>query len=65
MIYIWEFAQGSFLNVAWKNAANQFNQNVDYLYYDNLKNILSASPQNSLSVKLIYYLDYLTLRKKR
>lgn len=65
LLYIWQFAQGSFINVSWKNAADAYDQSVSYRYYHNLRTILGASPQNNLSVKFIYYLDYLSLKKPK
>ena len=64
MIYTWEFAPGSFINIAWKNAAEVSDQFVDNKYYHNLRNTLNTPQQNTFSIKLIYYLDYLSLRGK-
>ncbi|KAA9339223.1 carbohydrate binding family 9 domain-containing protein [Hymenobacter busanensis] len=66
-VYSWWFAPGSQVSVVWKNAgstsllANQ----ATPLYFDNLSNTINTPHSNSVSVKLIYYLDYLALRKKR
>ncbi len=65
MIYTWQFAPGSFINVNWKTFADSFDRTVIDKYYDNLGNILDRSQNQSFSVKVIYYLDYLTLRKKK
>ena len=64
MIYIWQFAPGSFINIAWKNAAALFDQDVQDKYFANLGNTMEKPQQNSLSLKVIYYLDYLKLKKK-
>ena len=64
MIYTWQFAPGSFINIAWKNAGALFDQEVRDKYFDNFANTLSNPQQNTLSVKVIYYLDYLKLKKK-
>jgi hypothetical protein len=34
-------------------------------FFDNLRNTLDSPADNSLSVKLLYYLDYLYLKKRR
>ena len=65
MIYTWEFAAGSFINIAWKTNTEQYDQMVHYKYYPNLRNTINDPQQNSFSVKVIYYLDYLTLKGKR
>ncbi len=58
MSYSWRFAPGSELSVVWKNAVyNQQEESVSG-YYDNLKSTLSAPGTNSLSVKVLYYIDY-------
>lgn len=65
MNYTWQFAPGSFLNAGWKNAAELFNQLVQDRYYTNLRNTLSEPQQNIFSVKVIYFLDYLNLQRRR
>jgi hypothetical protein len=65
MVYTWEFAQGSFINIAWKNAGQIFDQNVNDKYYRNLNYTLDSPHDNNLSVKVIYYLDYLTFKNRK
>jgi len=73
MIYIWNFAPGSEINIVWKNAINTYEepemvnsivQDIETDYFNNLNNILNAPAVNSFSIKLLYYLDYQYLRKK-
>ena len=65
MILRWEFAPGSELAVAWKNAVLSYNESaVTENYFDNLQNTIESPADNSLSVKLLYYLDYLYLKKR-
>ncbi len=64
-LYTLEFTPGSFLNIAWKQQGVYEDDNTNYLYTRNFAKTI-AGPQNyNLSVKLIYYLDYNTLRKKK
>ena len=65
MVYTWQFAQGSFINITWKNAGFVYNQNVRNKYYGNLTETIESPHQNNLSLKVIYFLDYLTLKKSR
>ncbi len=65
MVYTWQFAQGSFINVGWKNSADSYDRNVSRKYYYNLNEMLSNAQQNSLSVKVIYFLDYATFKANR
>ena len=65
MVYTWQFAPGSFFNAVWKNATFHSSNLVDERYFDNLQNTLQADQNNNISVKVIYFLDYLQLKKKR
>ena len=64
MVYTWQFALGSFINIVWKNAIGTQDLDVQNPYFKNLGNTLSAPQLNSLSLKVIYFLDYLQLKKK-
>ncbi len=63
MVYSWEFAPGSELSIVWKNSIES---DEDFLvpgYYDNFKETLKSPHLNSFSIKLLYYLDYLYLKR--
>lgn len=62
MVYTWQFAPGSFLNVVWKNATFHWSDVSDRNYFDNLENTLQADQNNNLSLKVIYFFDYLQLK---
>lgn len=64
MVYTWQFGPGSFINVGWKNTGELYNQNVLDKYYNNLDKTLSTPQLNNFSIKVIYFLDYLSLKKK-
>ena len=63
-VYTLQFAPGSFINLVWKNAIYTNNDQVQYRYMKNFDQTISAPQNNNFSVKVIYYLDYLTLKKK-
>ena len=63
-VFTWQFAPGSFLNLVWKDAAYDFNRTVSEGYFKNFNNTMKADDNNNISVKVIYFLDYLTLKKK-
>ena len=66
MLLRWEFAPGSELAFAWKNAILTKQDNLNYThYFDNLKKTLESPADNSLSLKFLYYLDYQYLKKKK
>jgi hypothetical protein len=62
MVYTWEFAPGSFLNIVWKNAAQNNTNQVETHYFKNLTNTIDEGSNNNLSLKVIYFLDYLKLK---
>ena len=64
-VYAWWFAPGSQISVVWKNAGSTFLQANDATpqFFDNLSNTINTPHNNSVSVKVLYYLDYLALRK--
>ena len=64
MIFTWNFAPGSELDCAWKNVALTDQSAYVYNYWNNLHNSL-RNQTNSLSVKVLYYIDYNKLKKKQ
>ena len=65
MVYNWVFAPGSQLSIVWKNPIFNENENVDLNYFKNTNDLTSQSATNSLSFKLLYYLDYNKVRRKK
>ncbi|HEX4958998.1 MAG TPA: DUF5916 domain-containing protein, partial [Lacibacter sp.] len=64
MVYTWQFAPGSFLNVVWKNSIFTQDSFIEQNYFKNFGNTLESDQNNNLSMKVIYFLDYLQLKKK-
>jgi hypothetical protein len=62
-VYTWQFAPGSFINIVWKNSITGFDDAVQDSYFKNFSNTVSASQNNNLSLKIIYFLDYLNIKK--
>ena len=59
----WWFAPGSQLSLVWKNAIeNEDNVLINH-WRDNIEESFSLLQQNSVSLKVVYYLDYLYLTK--
>ena len=65
MVYSWRFAPGSELNIVWKNAIGAFDNNVVTNYFKNVSNTLEAPQNNSISLKVLYFFDYLQLHKRK
>ncbi|HET9571699.1 MAG TPA: DUF5916 domain-containing protein [Bacteroidales bacterium] len=59
----WVFAPGSEMVAAWKNGGEDFQYDVVDSYAENLKQSMEH-PMNSFSLKLLYYIDYNTLKNK-
>ena len=70
MVYTWQFAQGSFVNIVWKNINENFQRDFEKDYFNNFSKTIGRNGYNnltqfnSLSVKVIYFLDYLTMKNK-
>ena len=62
-VYTWQFAPGSFINVVWKDQGVLFNSDSQSGYFNNFDKTFSEPQNNNLSVKIIYYLDYLDFKK--
>ena len=62
MVYTWQFAPGSFMNLIWKNNIAKFDQGTNVLhgdnYFNNFGQTLDAPQTNNLTLKVIYFIDY-------
>jgi hypothetical protein len=64
MVYSWQVAPGSFFTAVWKN---QIYSSADYAqkeFMENLSNTFNENGTNSLTLKLVYYIDIAYFRKK-
>ncbi|HNW72151.1 MAG TPA: DUF5916 domain-containing protein [Bacteroidales bacterium] len=61
--FVWYFAPGSELSVVWKNNINTLNELSLLNYWDDLTGTLNSPQTNSFSVKVLYYIDYLNIKK--
>ena len=59
----WWFAPGSQISIVWKNGIDNLEDELTYHWINNIQNSFNISQQNSLSLKIVYYLDYLYLIK--
>jgi hypothetical protein len=64
MNYLWRFAPGSELSLVWKNAIYTNETDIINSFLDNLNNTFESSQINSISLKILFYLDYQYLVKK-
>ncbi|TND10072.1 MAG: hypothetical protein FD123_754 [Bacteroidetes bacterium] len=63
MVYKWIFAPGSTLSIAWKQNILKEDPQIDYNFIHNLSGTVQAPQYNSISVRVLYYLDYLYIKK--
>ncbi|HPH83928.1 MAG TPA: DUF5916 domain-containing protein [Ferruginibacter sp.] len=64
ILYTWQFAQGSFINIAYKDISDDFTRTFEKSYFKNFSNTINKPRFSSVSVKVIYFLDYFTAKKK-
>jgi len=65
MLFRWIFAPGSELSLAWKNSIFDEKERVTTDYFENIDNTFHADKTNSISLKVLYYLDYNMLRRNK
>ena len=61
--FAWNFAPGSELSVVWKNAIYTNDQDMINNYFRELDRTINSPQTNSFSVRFLYYLDYIYLKK--
>ncbi len=64
MVFNWQFAQGSFFSIVWKDIGESFNREFESNYTKNLGNTVKGDQFNSISLRVIYFIDYLTAKNK-
>ena len=63
VVYTWRFAPGSELSLVWKNSIWSEGDVIIRSGLDNFAELLSMPQTNSISLKILYYLDYQNFRK--
>jgi len=64
LVYSWEFLPGSWFTAAWK-WNNFHSEDPIFEYGRSLINVLDQEAINRFSIKLLYYLDYQDLKRKK
>jgi hypothetical protein len=67
LVFSWMFAPGSTLSLVYKNIIENELEEVNAFqsYGENLERIINDPQTNSLSLKLVYYLDYQMIKSSR
>lgn len=63
LLFRWVFYPASELNLVWKNSIFSAEESVDNNYWTTLNNTLNNGPFNTISLKVIYWLDAQYLKK--
>ncbi|MBA3665180.1 MAG: carbohydrate binding family 9 domain-containing protein [Bacteroidetes bacterium] len=63
MVFFWQFAPGSELNIVWKNSLLKRENVINNDYYNNFTGSLNSPQNNMISVKVLYYIDYVTIKR--
>jgi hypothetical protein len=59
----WYFAPGSELSIMWKNSIYSVDDELVKSYFKDFSNTIGSPQTNGFSVRFLYYIDYLYLRK--
>jgi hypothetical protein len=51
------------MSVVWKNAINTYDDQLVHGYFTDFGNTINSPQSNSFSIKVLYYLDYLNIKK--
>ena len=63
MDYNWQFMPGSEIRVIWKRSIGTDDGNSDLSFVDNFSNTISAPNFDTITVRMVYFLDYLNIKK--
>ncbi len=59
----WRFAPGSDINVVWKNVIEKRGDPLERNYFRDVEQTLNSPQINNLSIRILYFIDYLSLKK--
>lgn len=66
MLYTWDFLPGSRITVSWENALGAdvyLDENQYRTYFKNFNQVFQSPHSNEISLKVVYYIDYLKVKK--
>ncbi|WP_306642935.1 DUF5916 domain-containing protein [Sanyastnella coralliicola] len=64
MIYTWVFSPGSELRIVWKNQIEDADQFIPSSFESNVDRLFELPQGNSISIRLLYFIDYLNFTRK-
>lgn len=63
LLYRWQFAPGSELSLMWRNLIGSHHDQISDNYFKNLADTYDSDKQNIFSFKVLYYLDFHSLKR--
>ena len=63
MEYNWQFSPGSEIRAIWKRSIGTNDFNTDIGFLDNFTNTFSAPNFDTITIRLVYFIDYLDVKK--
>src|SRR6056297_1604182 len=64
LVYTWQFAPGSEMSLVWKNQILSETDRVINSFRENLNQTFSELGKNSISIRVLYYLDYQQIKHR-
>ncbi|AZQ64427.1 hypothetical protein EI427_20080 [Flammeovirga pectinis] len=61
--YSWEFLPGSFFTALWRNQLGSSSHNSHYTFNNNMNEMWKEAQVNTLSLRVMYFLDYQQVKK--
>ena len=63
MEYNWQFAPGSEIRAIWKRQIGTDNKQTDLGFFDNFSDTFGAPNFDTITIRLVYFIDYLNVKK--
>ncbi|OEK05694.1 DUF5916 domain-containing protein [Roseivirga misakiensis] len=63
MEYNWQFSPGSEIRAIWKRSIGTNDINTQLDFFDNFNNTFNAPNFDTITIRLVYFLDYLNVKK--
>ncbi|MCT4583221.1 MAG: carbohydrate binding family 9 domain-containing protein [Flavobacteriales bacterium] len=64
LIFAWQFAPGSFLNLVYKNSLQRDTPTIDPSYFSNVGTVLTEDQFNRITLKVVYFFDVVSSYQK-
>lgn len=64
MVYTWVFSPGSEIRIVWKHAIQSNSNDIPRSFSENLAYTFDQSQLTSFSIRFLYFIDYLNLKRK-